>query len=376
MIFTHKNINIKKFLQQINSIIIVLLALYTCACGDDSVTVVDEEFDPPRFIWRSVDIPYHGFAGLWGTDTNNIFLLNNNNNSLYKVDNGVTTVNIVSPDYYLTDLKGISNNEIYLFGTKFPGRKLSIIKYNGASFEFIDSEIDAIDEYPVRGCVRNSNEVWAISKGGIIKYDGSKLHYYLYDDPTLIPDLFYVSNENMIEYIGIRFDTAYTKQSLYRLKDTTFENVFTQYLYSYDTPHTYLAHLNGMKIGLQFNSSEQTICLDGFNGMNFYDAICFNKKIVYVAPTYGINPVGANLQNFLFLVEVSEDFLFVPPYRRGITHWNGSKLSLEMGLSYYASPSPFLNFLSNIIDENTYTVLQAYSEINIENSTLWIGNKK
>jgi len=302
--------------------------------------------------------------------------LNNYNNSLYKVTKGITNVIMVSPQYYLTDIKGVSNNEIYLFGTKYPDRKLSIVKYNGASFEFHDSEIDAIVEYPVRGCIDNLNNIWAISKGGIIRFDGSLLHQYNYEDPQLIPDLFYLSNENELEYIGIKFDTAYTKQSLFRLQDTSFVNIFTQYLYPTGSSITYLTHLNGLKTGLRFNYNNSTVCLEGFNGTGFVNGICFNKKIVNSAPSYTINPIGASLQNFLFLVEVSEDFLFDPPYRRGITHWNGTKLSLEKGLQLYISPSPFLNFLSNMIDINNYIVLQPYSDINSENSTLWIGSKK
>jgi len=145
----------KRLLKPIVQVFLFVSILFFVSCSDDTVTPPASDFDPPRFNWTPRDIYYHGFAGMWALDTNTIFLLNNFNNSLYIVTGNVTDIHLVSNNYYLSEIRGISNNEIYLFGTKIPDRKLAIIKWNGGSFEFFDTDINPVNLNEVRGCVIN-----------------------------------------------------------------------------------------------------------------------------------------------------------------------------------------------------------------------------
>lgn len=64
-----------------------------------------------------MDIYYHGFAGMWAQDTSKIFLLNHYNKSLYIVSGGNTAIQYIG-NYYLNEIKGLSNTEVYIFGTE------------------------------------------------------------------------------------------------------------------------------------------------------------------------------------------------------------------------------------------------------------------
>jgi hypothetical protein len=70
-------------------------------CNEDIIIIKQEDFDPPRFNWRSMDIYYHGFAGMWAQDTNTIFLLNNFHSSLYIVTGNNVNIHFVDNNYYL-----------------------------------------------------------------------------------------------------------------------------------------------------------------------------------------------------------------------------------------------------------------------------------
>jgi len=106
---------ISKIIQNITVFFTVIIAAVNfISCGDDIVYVAKEEFDPPRFNWRSMEFPNTGYADIWALDTNNIYMLNHTYRSLYKLNNGNVSTFYIGV-YGFNQMQGISNNEIYIF---------------------------------------------------------------------------------------------------------------------------------------------------------------------------------------------------------------------------------------------------------------------
>ena len=118
--------NLKSLLTFICSLFIIFLSLFY-ACSESPVTAPVEDFAPSRFNWRTEDIIGNGFAGSWAQDTGKIFILNHWSHTLDIVSGGYSELHDIG-DYYLTDIKGLSPNEIYFFGTDKETFYLTIIK--------------------------------------------------------------------------------------------------------------------------------------------------------------------------------------------------------------------------------------------------------
>lgn len=354
------------------------------SCSDDSVTPPADDFDPPRFNWRAESIYYYGFAGMWAMDTSKIFLLNHYNRNLYIVSGGNTTMQYIG-GYYLNEIKGLSNNEVYIFATGFDGY-MTLIKWNGAGFEYYPTDIfvTGFGLNFVRGCTVNSNEIWILSWSGICKFDGSKMTDYSYEDsllnPPLIPEDLFLSNENKVQYMAIRFiDTAYTQQALFEFRDTGFVRIYNDIRSPYPTgSFTSLQEVGGYKFGMEKNYSPPYLCIDNFNGTSFTNYFCFNNKIrdTWCAR---IGQAGVNLQNFMTIAQATESIFDISFFGKkiktnfGILHWNGSKASKEIGTEHICE-SPYEASILFSINSNSYLFLQP-SNIN-QQDILYIGTKK
>jgi hypothetical protein len=313
---------------------------------------------------------------MWAQDTNTIFLMNNFNNSLYIVRGNVTDIHLVSNNYYLSEIRGISNNDIYLFGTKMPDRKLAIIKWNGGSFEFYDSDVNPVNPNTVRGCIVNSNEIWAGSQGGIVKFDGNNMVEYNYADSLLLLDNLFLSVENKIQYIGYKFlDINTIQQSLYEFQDTSIVRIF-DYVTNYTNTITYLASMAGYKMGMKKSIHPNSLCIEYFTGSSFTPYFCFNDKIIdtWRSVSGATGWTGNNSQDFMLLVHSGNQPIFNNHFV-GIVHWNGTRVSSEIGLDRYMTPEPYNAFMLYCINENSYLLLCPYSEV-LQNSTLYIASKK
>ncbi len=381
MIFADLNINTKKFLQNINLFVLVLFAVCLFACKDDPVTVNEVEFDPPRFNWRSYEVNYQGqgFSGLWAKDTNNIFLINYYDALLIKLSHGIQS-GFNLGDYFISDIKGISENEVYIFGVKhYPDSRLTIIKFNGAGFEFYPTNIviTGTNGYWIKGCVFNNSEIWACSPNGIVKFDGASMTYYNYDDPLLIPMHFYVSPNNKLEYIYERFQSdsvLYT--GYYEFIDTSFVKAFeivgNPYILN---TFTFLNEINGNKIGLRYNFSPKSLCVENFANNSFSTYFCYSNKITDAGTTEFGGFRGMGLQNFIFIATSSE-YIYDPPSRMGILHWDGNKVSKEIGMAPYNSPNHFSTHILFCLNPVTYLIFEPHSFYNNGIPYLYIGAKK
>lgn len=360
---------------------LLISSVLLTSCSDDPVTPPVAEFDPPRFNWRSLDIPLiDGFAGIWAKDTNNIFMINYYNKTMYHISNGNINIYNVG-NYGLNEIEGVSENEVYLFGAvPFPDNILTLIKWNGGGFEYYPTGIIVNSGPAIRGCIVNSNEVWIGSENGISKFDGINMTNYTIENSPISPVDLFLSNDNKIQLIsGSWIDTNYIQQSIYEFQDTGFIKIYDKISSPYPNwAYTYLKQIGGNKIGMEITqnalTNTYTICFDYFIDTSFTPYFCLNNKINYSVNSPSNNPVGTNTGNFILLTQSSER-IFEPPSKVGIVHWNGSKLSKEIGLAPSSFPSHYIAPIVFCINPSNYLVFEPHS-FNNDIPTLYIGTKK
>ncbi len=355
---------------------VIIAAVNFISCGDDTITVIEEEFDPPRFNWRSIELPNTGYADIWAFDTTNIYLLNHNYQSIYKINNGNISTYYIGP-YGFNQMQGISNNEIYIFGTEF-GITPSIIKWDGGGFTYYPTNITMPGSSGINNkhFLRNSNEIWICTKRGIAKFNGVNYDYFTYDDSTMTPDGIFLSESNTIQYICTKVESSgETTQALYELRDKYFIKIF-EYAENPNIIRStmYLKEIRGNKFGIKVNQPEGgswSMCYNDFDNSTFSPRFCFSDELQYFASgVRSNNPIGYNLNNYMMLV-VSGTGIFYN-YRTGIIHWNGNKFSKELGvggtgLLFYET------FILFNISDNSYLMLEP--NIVDAKSTLHIGTR-
>lgn len=356
---------------------VIITAVNFMSCGDDTVTVVEEEFDPPRFNWRSLELTNTGYADIWALDTNNIFLLNHYYQCIYRINNGVISTYNIGP-YGFNQMQGISNNEIYIFGSA-NGITPSIIKWDGAGFTSYPTNITMSGSMGINNkhFLRNSNEIWICTKKGIAKFNGVNYDYFSYDDSTMTPDGIFLSESNTIQYFCTKIDNSgETTQALYELQNNTFIKIFE---YSENPNITgnyiYLKEIRGNKFGIKINypiGANWSMCYYDFNNYSFSPGFCFSSKFITLqTDVRSINPAGANLNNYIMFIESESGFF--ENYRTGLVHWDGNKFSKEFGLSGAGYPFYEEYILFNI-NETSFLLLQP--NIVEARNTLYIGTKK
>jgi len=368
---------ISKIIQNITVFFTVIIAAVNfISCGDDIVYVAKEEFDPPRFNWRSMEFPNTGYADIWALDTNNIYMLNHTYRSLYKLNNGNVSTFYIGV-YGFNQMQGISNNEIYIFGCEF-GVTPTIIKWDGGGYTYHPTNITMPGSSGINNkhFLRNSNEIWICSKSGIAKFDGEDYEYFAYDDTTMTPDGIFLSESNTIQYICSKIDNSgeFT-QVLYELQGNIFIILF-EYTHNPNIIRStmYLKEIRGNKFGIKINQPEGaswSMCYNDFNNNAFSPRYCFSDELQYFAS--GIrsnNPIGYNLNNYMMLVVAGTGIFY--NYRTGIIHWDGNKFSKELGTGGTGSLFYETFILFNIC-ANSYLMLEP--NIVDAKSTLYIGTR-
>jgi len=359
------------------SIVASLFAIFCFySCGDEAVMISKEEFDPPRFNWRGIDLPLTGYSDIWAQDTSNIYLINYYDRNLYKISNG--NFSAYNVGYYgLNHLQGLSNNEIYIFGGSSDGL-VTIIKWDGAGFIYYPTSIDLTGLPPmeIQGYARNSNEIWICCQSRIAFFDGSNFQYFDYDDSTMSPKTFFLSERNTVQYICEKVVNSGITQALYELQGNTFVKLF-EYFKDPNIGMSYilLKEIRGNKFGIEIKQSIGTsgsMCFYNFYDYSFSPAFCFHDN--FNALPYGVrssNPAGMNLNNYVMYIEAESGFF--EHYRTGLVHWNGVRYSKEFGLSG-AAELPWNGFLLFNINESSYLFLEPhYFDAT---SKLYIGTRK
>ncbi len=366
-----------KITRRFLSIVASLFAIFCFySCGDEAVMISKEEFDPPRFNWRGIDLPLTGYSDIWAQDTSNIYLINYYDRNLYKINNGNTSA-FNAGNYGLNHMQGINNNEVYIFGTSANGF-ITIIKWDGAGFEHYPTNI-GLGEYTsqgIKGYVRNSNEIWICCQMGIARFDGVNYQYFSTDDSTMMPQTIFLSEKNTIQYISMRIDETGIKHELYELNGNSFVKLYEDF----EDPNVtrssvFLKEIRGNKFGLEIKQPvgvSWSLCYLNFQNYSLSPGFCYNRKIqTFSTDVRSINPAGASLNNYVMFIEAESGFF--EHYRTGLIHWDGNKFSKEIGLSGLARPS-FSMFLLFNINESSYLFLEPhYSDAT---SKLYIGTRK
>ncbi len=346
------------------------------SCGDEAVMISKEEFDPPRFNWRGVDLPLTGYSDIWAQDTSNIYLINYYDRNLYRINNGNTSA-FNAGNYGLNHMQGINNNEVYIFGTSANGF-ITIIKWDGNSYSYYPTIIDltGYNYLGIIGYARNSNEIWVCCQMGIARFDGANYQYFASDDSTMMPQTIFLSENNTIQYISTRIDETGIKHALYELQGSSIVKLFEYHKNpTIDRRYNYLKEIRGNKFGLEMNQpigANWSMCFLNFQNYSFTWAYCFDSKIrTFSTDVRPKNPAGTGLNNYVMFIEAESGFF--EHYRTGLIHWDGNKLSKELGLSGAAGPS-FSTFLLYNINESSYLFLEPhYFDAT---SKLYIGTRK
>jgi len=146
---------------------------------------------------------------------------------------------------------------------------------------------------------------------------------------------------------------------------------------------TLLREVGRFNFGLQLNYNiplPGTVCIKYFTGSSFTDYFCYNDLIGSSFWT-GVskNPVGTNLQSFIFLAQ-SNKLIFQPlfgnPVNTGILHWDGNKVSKEIGLLGYTTSYDFEHHILFAINQDNYLILEPFKNNDPAISLLYIGSKK
>ncbi|GEM_PF-6460119 len=200
MIFTDKNINIKKFFYFLYIVLLAPLLFYFTSCGQDAVVnnnnnneipVVDSNF----FSWSYVPVPGWNFYDCYIADTNAIFYVLDEKVFYYDGNTSIQIENGLKGEALCID--GIGTNLIYVGGRFNENNRYRpfLKKWTGAVFEDISLPLDSNDQvWDV--CVENSNSVWFAGRSGrIYHYDGMSVTPYFIDLPNTYPYLFLKDNQ-------------------------------------------------------------------------------------------------------------------------------------------------------------------------------------
>lgn len=367
---THNRTHIPKLF-----VLLSLLALITSGCSDDTVTQPEDPFDPPRFNWRSIEIPAGGIAGIWAEDTGKIFWINNNRKGVMSVQNDAFEIRYYG-DYNANLIRGVSESEIYVFGSNRVSGELTIMKWNGSSFEYYLSGIASYNRTTIKGCLDLNGNVWIASETGAARFDGVNVTPYSYDNPDLDLKDIYLSSENKVEIICAKgFSNELARQCLYEFRDTGFVKVFDESKVPMPL-YTSLIEIGGFKSGVTSNFSTGTVCIEKFELPVFSRYFCFDPLIRNATISRNSGLVGTSPDNFLFVAEVTSADIFTPPYRTGIVHWNGIKPSAELGVVISMPGNEYDEFIVSQIDEDKFIVMEPFSTNNPQNAVLHIGTLK
>ncbi|MBL8017328.1 MAG: hypothetical protein JNK43_08665 [Ignavibacteria bacterium] len=356
-------------------LIAVLVAVTAYGCSGDSVTYIVSSFDPPRFNWRRVEIPGGGIAGIWAKDTSKIFWINNERRGIMSIQSDAVEIRYYG-NYDANMIYGKSESEIYVFGSYRISGELTIMKWNGNSFEYYPAGVASYSRTTIKGCLDINGNVWIASESGAARFDGTNITAYSFDNPGLdLKDIYY-STENKVEIICAKgFSNELFRQCLYEFRDSQFVKVFDES--SVPVPeYTSLIEIGGYKSGVTNNFNTGIVCIEKFILPVFSGDYCFDRSVRNAAISRNSGPVGTGAGNYIFAAEVNSNEIFFPPYLTGIMHWNGTRLSAELGITLGPPGNEYDEYVVTNIMDDAYIVMEPFSESNPGNAVLYIGTIK
>ncbi len=191
--------------------IIISIGIYACNKETDNPIQPQpsgEQIDSSRFDWKQVEIPYSPSwfesPEPWMSDTDEVFLIPDNKTQVFHYKSGNYSYIDFPSNVELTDIRGISAKEGYLFGriNKEGISSPYFQKWDGNTFHSIPVNVISDKKFIPNGLhptfVRNSNEMWISSAKGINwKFDGYNLTPYTLPDSIVTPGGFYYKNNRL-----------------------------------------------------------------------------------------------------------------------------------------------------------------------------------
>jgi len=269
MIFADRNINFKKFLQNINLFLLVLFALSFFSCKDDPVTVIEEEFDPPRYDWEIDTLPYLAY-GIWAADTDFVCVMGSGSMAIYDGDK----FNYQPYNFLVignNTITGIDRNNIYIGGLDVsPGNlyKPKLTKWNGSFFEeYIVSDTADGKSKIISTIALQTNDVWlGTGNGRAFHFNGVNFKNYNFDtNLAIVP--FFRDNSNNVYFCATRYFGSFFNPDSHYVEIRKFSNDTWNIVYSKILSKTEYAYIprnvmNGMYSLIDHEINE-------FNGSGF-----------------------------------------------------------------------------------------------------------
>lgn len=309
-----------KNFKNIFPIISFLTMLLFISCSEDPVKF-SEEFDPPRYSW-SMDTIEADVIDIWAYDTNNVYYADKYYYLAYY--NGTDYDSLYyGGDISASAISGYDNNNVFIGGTNTLNGKLMLKKWNGAGFVnlFVN---DTIYQNTIITSVKviSPANIWSCtSNGRVFNYNGVTFDTYCLDSGSFLKPIL-VDAAGSIYIAGHIFYPSFpffdsVKVFVKKFDNRNWINVYEE-IYPESAESTNIVfHNAGSEIvsvhihdifrydGSSFQkilSVDQILLFDSFFGFSTNDMLCLGSKD-------GLN------KNFY--------------------HWNGSRWSIELGVSEY-----------------------------------------
>lgn len=288
------------------------------SCNEDPVTTSQSEtpyqYDSARFNWK-VDTLEGGtqYLSLWARDSNDVFVTNNSNKKVYRIQNGKKTVFQNPGNSFIGFLNNDENNDGYLVSTKLIGNLYQpfIQKFNGNTFIEIPNPQDLKKNlYLNSSYVKNANEIWMGSDSFIVKFDGVKLITYTLDVLNFKIRNFYVdelSNLKLLGYIH-HLDIDKTEHMIYEFTGSDFVRVYSDL----ETPRPKVYRILNKEVS----------ATDGSSLFSLTDSVLVPQ--LQIVPPNSFYYDGYSFEN-LFV----SGYVGFEGYYSTMFHWNGYKWSIE-----------------------------------------------
>jgi hypothetical protein len=346
MIFTDKNINIKKFLQNAN-LCILLICSILFSCGDETVTNPDNQitFDSARFNWTTYSVDRIDFNSLYSPDSSNIYMVNAQLQMMTHISNGVR-IDYPFVNFDPVYIMGLSNHDIYIFGYDLTaiGTPVKLKRFNGVNFSDVPIDFKNNNNSLIwGGMAKNINEIWLTTSKYIAKYDDSIFtEYAINDSMSNIYSIFYNNNNSNLQYINYRFISFYEYQiELFQLnKNMGWQLIYSQPL---DTLNNFvsLQEFNGNKYGID---GVEKYCMYTFGNSSYNVFQCLNPYYF----TSGKTIDGISFNEFSAIIGG-----FDGNEPQNICNWNGQKWSKE---SFYPANSNFESRILKYVNSNLIVI--------------------
>ncbi len=317
-----------KFIFPLALTFLFCISFFSCSKDDNPIIPpVDTtyHFDSARFNYTDYNLNYgYGFlSGAWVADTNEFFIVHALDNFLIHYKNGVYENITFSDGSRMSHIGGFSKNEGYLFsvvyanGTSYPNIK----KWNGSSFITIPNSQTFPKGFRITTAYYKSpTEMWLACIGQVIKFDGANLTSYPIEDSLMISkDIFYDS-QNRLRLWSYYFNKE---------TDSTFKN------YIYEYRGNYFEKIYQLNTNLYLDETVLSVIGNFFGGYNtdhiseFQDGIFIPRvSTKFLAKN---NMTGNSFQD-LFMA--GQYVNYTTNQFGNIFHWNGTKWSIEYGLSF------------------------------------------